>query len=279
MDLRTIGIVVTEARADAVALDAAAALALRQGAHLDVHCVAASSAPARPAPAAVAALLGAGLAEDGAQAAALAAWVRDMLPPAVAARVATVTADLPGLGAAVARAARFCDLAVAARSHGAGRDALGPLVREALLFGTGVPLLVVPPGERDWNRPFARVALAWNDTDAALRAARATLPLLAPRARVDVVVVDPSPGAADRSDPGGALALWLARHGHRVEVSLRARSSARVADVLLRFARDRGSEALAMGGYGHAPFRAAAPGGPARTLLAEADLPLVIAPG
>ena len=49
------------------------------------------------------------------------------------------------------------------------------------------------------------------------------------------------------------------------------------ASVLARFALDREAEALVMGGYGHSPFREAITGGPTRTLLKEAELPLVLA--
>jgi nucleotide-binding universal stress UspA family protein len=94
---------------------------------------------------------------------------------------------------------------------------------------------------------------------------------------VDVAIVDPSPQASDRSGPGGALSLWLARHGLDVEVSVLARALPRVADVLARFASDQGAEALVMGGYGHSPLREAITGGPTRTLLKETTLPLVLA--
>jgi nucleotide-binding universal stress UspA family protein len=284
VDIRTVGLVATEKSFDAAALAAAAAISLREDAHLDVRCLGVSPigmemdfATALPTSAGV--LFEAGLVEADKRAGELAAWVESALPQGVRASVEPVSAQLPGLTPAIARGARFCDLVVVPKPYEQSWHPLGPLVLEALLFGTGAPVLVIPgDGSRaDWDRPFSRVVLAWNDSQEALRAARAALPLLAPGARVDVAIVDPSPQASDRSDPGGALSLWLARHGLDVEVSVLARALPRVADVLARFASDQGAEALVMGGYGHSPLREAITGGPTRTLLKETTLPLVLA--
>lgn len=277
MSIRTIGLVVTDQGFDAAALRAAAAMARREDAHLDVRGLAVSPVGfeadlAAGLPTGAGAIVEAGLLDAGPRADDLAAWARGALPEGVRASVEPLRAQLPGLSAAVARATRFCDLAVAARPFDLSWHPLGPVVLEALLFGTGAPVLVVPPGELGWTRPFGRVVLGWNGSDEALAAARGMIPLLAPGARVDVAIV-----GDEVRDNGEELAAWLARHGPEVEVSLLPQSLPRVADVLLSFARDRGAEALVMGGYGHSPFREAILGGPTRTLLREADLPLLLA--
>ena len=164
------------------------------------------------------------------------------------------------------------------RPYGPDHDPLAPVVAEALCFGTSRPVLVVPDRDRtDWRRPFRRIALAWYDGDEALRAARAALPFLRQAQVVDIAIVDPPAHAHDRADPGGALCLWLARHGVKAEISVLARTEPRVRDVLARFAQERGCEAVVMGAYGHSRLREAVLGGATRDMLAAVALPLILA--
>jgi len=119
--------------------------------------------------------------------------------------------------------------------------------------------------------------VAWNDGDEALHAARAALPSLKAAQSVDIAIVDPPTHAHDRTDPGGALCLWLARHGVRAEISVLAKTEPRVSDVLARFCRDRGCEAVVMGAFGHSRLREAILGGTTRGMLASVPLPLLLA--
>jgi nucleotide-binding universal stress UspA family protein len=94
---------------------------------------------------------------------------------------------------------------------------------------------------------------------------------------VDIAIIDPPLHAADRSDPGGELSLWLARHGVKAEVAVLARSQPRISDILLRFAQDKGSDALVMGAYGHSRLREAVLGGATRDMLRAVPLPVLMA--
>jgi nucleotide-binding universal stress UspA family protein len=110
-----------------------------------------------------------------------------------------------------------------------------------------------------------------------MRAARGALLFLKAAERVDIAIVDPPLHAADRSDPGGDLSLWLARHGVKAEVAVLARTQPRIADILTRFASEKGCEAIAMGAYGHSRLREAMLGGATRDMLAQVPMPLIMA--
>jgi nucleotide-binding universal stress UspA family protein len=276
--LKTLSLVLTDESRDAPALDAAVALALREDAHLDVVALGIEPVPLEALPMASAQIvIESGRAEAQAQADRLAAWARSRLPEGVRASVEPRLAQGMGLGPSVARAARFSDLAIAARPYGPGRGGLASVAMEGLLFGGGAPVLAIPDAGADLSRPFGRILLAWNNSDESLRATRAALPFLRAANRVDIVVIDPPLHAPDRSDPGGELSLWLARHGIRAEVAVMAKTEPRIADVLIRVAREKGCEAVVMGAYGHSRLREAVLGGATRDMLAEVALPLILA--
>lgn len=276
--LKTLSLVLTDESRDGPALRAAAAIAGREDAHLDVIALGVEPVALEAMPMASAQIVvETGRAEAQGRAEALAAWAQSQLPSGIRSSVEPRTVLGLGISTYVARAARFSDLILAARPYGPGADPLAPAVAEALLFGTGAPVLFVPDAGLDASRPFRRIALAWNDGDEALAAARAALPLLRAAERVEIAVIDPPLHAADRSDPGGDLCLWLARHGVKAEVAVLARSQPRVADILARFATDKGCDALVMGAFGHSRLREAILGGATRDMLASVPLPVVMA--
>ncbi|TNC51473.1 universal stress protein [Rubellimicrobium rubrum] len=276
--IKTLSLVLTDESRDAPALRAAIAIAGREEAHLDIACLGLEPVPLEAMPMAAAQIIvesGRADAEDRAQG--LAAWAKAELPLDIRANVEARTVMSLNLTALAARVGRFSDLAVIARPYGRNRDHLAPAVAEALLFGTGAPVLVVPDAALDWSRPFRRVCLAWNGTDEAMRAARGALPFLCAAEAVDVVIIDPPLHAHDRSDPGGDLSLWLARHGVKAEVAVLARTQPRIADILTRFATERGCDAVVMGAYGHSRLREAMLGGATRDMLSQVPFPLLMA--
>ncbi|HRO14413.1 MAG TPA: universal stress protein [Paracoccus sp. (in: a-proteobacteria)] len=276
---RTLNLVVTDSTRDTPALAVAAAIALREDAHLDISCLGVEPLPLDTMAMDIPPItVGWGLSEARDQAEALVSWARSHLPADLRARVEPVTVPALGLASAAAQLARLSDLVVMRRPYGTGVGQLAPILGEGLLFGTVAPFLIVPDEDRtDWSRPFSRICLAWDDSDEALRAAHAALPLLRAAQAVDVVIVDPPAHAADQPDPGEALALWLARHDVHPAITLLARTEPQVADLLTHFCRERGCEALVMGAFGHSRLREALLGGTTRKMLTSVPLPLVMA--
>ncbi|MGY3439252.1 MULTISPECIES: universal stress protein [unclassified Marinovum] len=185
-------------------------------------------------------------------------------------------AQFGDLGRHVAAHARFSDLVILPRPYGENRGAELEAVLEGALYEGQVPVLVVPDGTMPQGAP-QHVAIAWNESNEALRTVRAALPLLKTAKRVSVVVIDPPVHGPGRSDPGGLLSQYLARHGVKVEIDVLARSLPRVSDVLLRYATDSSADLLVMGAYGHSRFREAILGGATRDMLEQAHLPIFMA--
>lgn len=278
MAYKTLTTIVTDREADAAALAAAREMAERRSAHLDVHCLGIDPARYEPLPVGSAAvIMETGASEARARAEELESWVRETLPSDMASLgiEGSVVPNL-GLDAAAARLARYSDLVVAAKPYGDGRHPSQVAVLEAVLFGTGAPVLVVPPSEKPLPS-FDRIAVAWNESDEAMAAVRKALPLLVAAERVDIVLVDPPSHSPERSDPGGAICVMLARHGVRAEVSILSRTLPRVSDVILRFLKEQGSDLLVMGAYGHSRFRETILGGTTRNILKHMTVPVLMA--
>lgn len=275
--LRTLCVIITDQARDTPALEATSAIAQREDTHLHVTCL--SVMPMDPMVlGAVPVMLNPDEGSARRQADALAAWARTILPADLRASIDTTAVPSFGLVGAVAQVARFSDLVVTARPYGPSHGQLAPMVAEALLFGSGVPVLVVPDKVRtEWGRPFRRICLAWNESDEAMRAARAALPFLRAAQEVDVALIRPLPQAQEGEGPATALLRWLDRHDVNARVAVLDRNGRRKADVLAGFAAERGSEALVMGAYGHSRLREALLGGTTRDILTEVPLPLLMA--
>jgi nucleotide-binding universal stress UspA family protein len=181
-----------------------------------------------------------------------------------------------GLSAIVGMRARFADLVIQAAPYGRGAAPTQEAALEAALFEGQAAVLVVPPAglAKDFGK---RVVLAWNQSNEALAAARRALPLLKAADLVTVAVVDPPPHGPERSDPGGSLTQWLARHGVRAEVAVLARTLPQVSDVLLRQMVDLDASLLVMGAYGHSRLREAILGGATRNVLQNAERAVFLA--
>lgn len=185
-------------------------------------------------------------------------------------------AQIADLARHVAGRARFSDLVILPRPYGEDRGAELEAVVEAAMFDGQVPTIVLPANVSPVPNP-KRVIVAWNESNEALSAVRAALPLLKDADQVRVVVVDPPSRGPNRSDPGGDLSQFLARHGVRVEIDILSKSLPRVAEMLIRQVNDTDSDMIVMGAYGHSRFREAIFGGATRFMLENTPVPVLMA--
>ncbi|MGJ7917044.1 universal stress protein [Massilia sp. LXY-6] len=138
------------------------------------------------------------------------------------------------------------------------------------------PVLVVPAGYQGEPIPGTAVA-AWDGGNQALRAITAALPLLRLAASVKLAVVNPDALSEMHGEqPGADMALWLARHGVKVEVVVE-QTRATVGDALCGLARGCGAGLMVSGAFGHSRYREWMLGGTTRELLERARVPLLIA--
>ena len=185
-------------------------------------------------------------------------------------------AQLADIGRHVAGRARFADLVVLPKPYGKEHGVELEPVTEGALFEGQTPVLVVPDTVTPTATP-SRVVIGWNESNEALRAVRASLPLLQSADNVHVVVIDPPQHGPNRSDPGGALSQYLARHGVKTEIDVLSKTMPRVSDVLCRHVQDLDADLVVMGAYGHSRFREAILGGATRNMLENAEVPVLLA--
>lgn len=145
---------------------------------------------------------------------------------------------------------------------------------ELVVMGAGRPVLVVP-----YTGSFAKlgehVLVAWDASREATRAVTDALPLLRRARRVTVMAVNPEQVRRHGAEPGADIALFLARHGVKVEVSAQHSGNLDVGNFLLSRIADMDVDLLVMGAYGHARLRELMLGGVTQTILASMTVPVL----
>ena len=187
--------------------------------------------------------------------------------------VESAVAQLADIGRHVSARARFADLVILPKPYGEGRGTELEPVIEAALFEGQAPAIILPESARLDTRP-KRIMIGWNEGAEVLSAVRAAMPLLKQAEIVHVVIIDPPAHGPTRSDPGGLLSQYLARHDVKVEIDVLSRTLPRISDVLTRCATDMDADMLVMGAYGHSRFREAIMGGATRDILETAPVPV-----
>ena len=171
--------------------------------------------------------------------------------------------------------ARHADLSVLGRPEPANATPRFALTFKSLLLQSGRPVMVVPNGAM-LAFPPRRVVLAWQPTREATRALHDALPLLSRDSEIDVLMVDPQIAEGRHGDePGADIALHLARHGFQVRVVPLPRRDANEGITLLRHVAEVKADLLVMGGYGHSRWREVVLGGATRTVLHDANTPVL----
>jgi nucleotide-binding universal stress UspA family protein len=155
--------------------------------------------------------------------------------------------------------------------HGLPED----MPQERLLLASGAPLLVVPNA---WQGETIgdNILVAWNASREARRAVSEAMAFLVAAKAVTVLVVDPAARRRHGEEPGADLALQLARHGAHVSVECVAAGGSAIAEVILGYAAQSGSDLLVFGAYSHARLTEILLGGATRTLLAQMPVPVFV---
>lgn len=184
-----------------------------------------------------------------------------------------MTTLLSVVGADVAVEARCADLSVILRPDG-GMDGVRTSMFEGALFGSGRPVMVIPPR---WTRQRigANILIAWNGKREAARALADAAPFLQGGAKITIASVDVGKVSRDlAAATGEQVVAHLRRRGLGAE--LRELDNLDGSEALALFAEARALEAdlIVMGGYGRSRMREFVFGGVTREALKSAPLPL-----
>jgi nucleotide-binding universal stress UspA family protein len=137
------------------------------------------------------------------------------------------------------------------------------------------PVLIVPYAGA-FDSIGKHVLVCWDAGAPATRAVTAAMPLLERAGKVTVITVNAKPSAYGHGDlPGADLALYLARHKIKAEVSAHQGIDIGVGEFLLSRAADFEVDLIVMGAYGHARMREMAFGGCTRTIMQHMTVPVV----
>jgi nucleotide-binding universal stress UspA family protein len=172
----------------------------------------------------------------------------------------------------VVQQARCADLFIATRPYGEAKAAVWPDLVEAVLFGSGRALLLVPPG-RHRQGPIETVLVAWNGSRESARALREGLEFIEQASRTVVLVVDPPTDGMPCAD----LKAHLAHHDVVAEIVTAASEDRPIAEIILDEARRISADLVIMGGYGHARLREQVFGGATRDMLTASESPILVA--
>jgi nucleotide-binding universal stress UspA family protein len=177
------------------------------------------------------------------------------------------------VAAAVAHAARLADMSVVVGGARYG-DGGWQEVRDAALFQSGRPVLVVP-GESVEESAFDRIVIAWKESIEAARAVAAAQPFLRRAREVHLLAVGESAEvAASLEDVEQYLQL------HYAEIkseSLPYERGEGIADTLLNKSQELGGALLVMGAYSHWRWREQVFGGVTEAILSRARTPVLMA--
>lgn len=179
-----------------------------------------------------------------------------------------------GAASGLVNRVRMSDLAVIGQDTPNSSEPGRAAVIEALLFETGVPVMVVPYISKG-TFDAKHLMVAWDGSVTASRAVHAALPLMKLAQKITVVIADN--GKRYFGEPGADVALYLSRHGLTVSIDHIPAPSGDVAAALLNYVSDQGVDIAVMGGYGHSRFREFVVGGATRGMLEAMTVPVVMA--
>jgi nucleotide-binding universal stress UspA family protein len=190
--------------------------------------------------------------------------------PAVESEYASKEGDIVDI---IAHEARLADLSVLAGNAPDG-DADGSDLREAALFQSGRPVLVVPR-QGCQEQQFERIIIAWKESIEAARAVAAAHPFLLRAKQVHLITVGESTEAEISLQD---VEQYVQVHHAEVESeTVRHNAGEDVADILQRKVQASGGALLVMGAYSHWRWREQLFGGVTDSVLRRTQTPVLMA--
>jgi nucleotide-binding universal stress UspA family protein len=172
--------------------------------------------------------------------------------------------------------ARRADLSILTRGPTTGEHPARTEILETLLFGSGRPLILMPPGWRG-ERLWDRILVCWDAKRAAARAIADALPFLKLAHEVVLATVDARPRSGGHGPaPGKDIAVHLARHGVNVRIDNIDGMGRSEGKALLDASLAIDADLIVMGAYGHSRAKEWLLGGVTRELTQTSPTPLLL---
>jgi nucleotide-binding universal stress UspA family protein len=199
--------------------------------------------------------------------------IRARASPGFTVRDVVVTARRAGerLGAE----ARQADLTIMLRPGGAPMEELRMSIAEGVLFGSGRPLLLVPPHWRGASIG-SNIVVGWNGKREAARALGDAAPFLDQAASVTVVCVAVGEPRRQADASGQTIVSHLAKRGIRAELRHAGEFGFSDGATLLGQAGALEADLVVMGGYGSPRMLEMIVGGATREAMTSARIPVLM---
>ena len=143
---------------------------------------------------------------------------------------------------------------------------------ESALFESGRPVIVAPPAPPKTLGEV--VVVAWNGSTESARSVAFAMPFLADAKEVHVLSVE---GGSVSGPDARTLAHHLVRHGINATATDASPGDRSVGQTILEEAGARGADLLVKGAYTHSRLRQMFFGGATSHILAEAEIPVLMA--
>jgi nucleotide-binding universal stress UspA family protein len=184
-------------------------------------------------------------------------------------------ADRASLADIVLASARAADLIVVAQKDSAWSESSHLDVDDALILGSGRPVLVIP-NDGLCSAAARRVLVAWNQSREATRAVFDALPLLQQAEDVAVVTFAPEDSALPSHVAEPHICTALTRHGVKCRNTVINTNHADVGRLLSQQVISHRADLLVMGCYGHSRLREFVLGGASRHQLRHMLIPVLM---
>jgi nucleotide-binding universal stress UspA family protein len=178
-----------------------------------------------------------------------------------------LTSEVPGV---LVDYARLHDLTIVPVPE---RDHIGNWYAEAIIFGSGLPTMILPEARKRPDFSLNTVIVAWDFGRPAARAVADALPLLEKSKRVFVLTVT-NEKVIDTKRSGAELAKHLARHGVNVTLDVVDAAGRNIGEAIESYVASRNGDLLVMGACGHSRLREFILGGATKSLLARPPVPI-----
>ncbi len=171
--------------------------------------------------------------------------------------------------------ARQADLTIMLRPGAAPMEDLRMAMAEGVLFGSGRPLLLIPPA---WEAAAigVNIVVGWNNSREAARALADAAPFLDRAASVTVVCVSLGAARTQADASAQALVAHLSRRGKRAHVRHAGEFGFSDGATLFGQAGALGADLVVMGGYGSPRVLEAIIGGVTREAMKTAPIPVLM---
>jgi len=183
-----------------------------------------------------------------------------------------ITHRLPQLAQAFAVKARRSDLSVIQQTEHADDD--NEIIIETALFDSGRPVLIVPYIQKEGLK-LDHVVCCWDGSSTAARAVNDALPLLTRAKNIDILIIANEKTEDSRHQASGeGIVKHLTRHGLNTRLKMQHAPDVSVANTILSYVGEYGSDLIVMGGYGHSRLREFVLGGATRSILTSMTAPV-----